>query len=206
MVYIVNYFIYIYNMENTEITSEHESIQIIERMIKATKRKLNEDSFAFLYWGWVVFIISVAHYILLTIFNFQKADKVWAIMSIVWIPPLIHYIRQRKKAKVKTDIDSFLDYLWAAFLMSMFLILLFIGRQDWKVAYPCLIMLYGIGTFTTGGILRFRPLIYGGILCWPMAALASYATHPNQILLLSASLLVSYIIPGHLLKAKKENV
>ena len=54
-----------------------------------------------------------------------------------------------------------MTYLWAGFGVLM-LMLIGVGvgvASGWGLAYPLIIALYGLGTFATGGALRFRPLI-----------------------------------------------
>lgn len=184
---------------------QKESLQVIESMINASKRKISENGFGFLYWGWLVFILSLAHFILIKI-NYENAAMIWSVMSIAWIPYVIYYVRKEKNKKATTYIDSFMGYLWLAFGVSLIIVLIFIGRYNWAIAYPTLIILYGIGTFVSGGILKFNPLIYGGVACWIIAIVATFVTFEYQLLFLALSLLLSYIIPGHLLKASKQHV
>ncbi len=72
------------------------------------------------------------------------------------------------------------------------------------------VMLYGLGTyisgsiikFISGSIIKFKPLQIGGLICFPLVILAIYVNGSLEILILSFAILVSYIIPGHLLRAK----
>ncbi len=68
--------------------------------------------------------------------------------------------------------------------------------------------MYGLGIFISGGVISYRPLIIGGIISW-IAALVSYFQPYNvQLLIMTATVIVSYIIPGHMLRieAKKQKV
>jgi hypothetical protein len=91
-------------------------------------------------------------------------------------------------------------FTWIAFGASLFIVLTLGGKVGWEVTYPVVILLYGIGTFISGGVLRFLPLILGGIACWVISCIAFFVSFDIQLLLLAGSLLVAYIIPGHLLK------
>ena len=66
--------------------------------------------------------------------------------------------------------------------------------------FPFLILLYGIGTFITGRIIQFKPLIFGGLACFMLCVLITYVEGPEKLLILALSVLLSYIIPGILLK------
>ena len=68
--------------------------------------------------------------------------------------------------------------------------------------YPIIIVLYGIGTFVSGGALKFMPLKAGGIVCWILAVIAIRVDFEYQLLLIAAAVLIAYLIPGYLLKQK----
>jgi hypothetical protein len=70
----------------------------------------------------------------------------------------------------------------------------------WQAAYPYLILLYGIGTFLSGVIFKFKPLKVGGIISWGIALVAFFVSFPIQLLLLALTTLVAYLIPGYLIK------
>ena len=53
-------------MEEKEI-NEHESLEIITRMIQSAKSSINDSSIYYLLWGWLVFTSLVTEYILLKI-------------------------------------------------------------------------------------------------------------------------------------------
>ena len=60
-------------------------------------------------------------------------------------------------------------------------------------------ILYGVGTVSSGGILKFKPLVFGGYLSMVIGLAAFYTPYEYQFILLAAAVTVSYIIPGHLL-------
>lgn len=185
--------------------NEKESLLIIEQMITSVKKDIKDDGFYFLLWGWLVFIAAIIHYVLLAI-NFKHHYIAWPVlMPLGGIIHLFYAIRQEKKVKVKTYVDDFLSYLWGAFLISLLILLGFMPYISYEKAYPLIIMLYGIGTFVTGGALRFPPLIIGGIVCWIITIGAFFVKFDFQLLLLAMAILISYIIPGHILKAKYKN-
>jgi hypothetical protein len=60
-----------------------------------------------------------------------------------------------------------------------------------------------LGTFISGKLLKFTPLVVGGIINWILACIAGYLHYDYQMLLTAVAILTSYIIPGHLLGIKK---
>ena len=123
----------------------------------------------------------------------------------------IYLVRNRRREKVKTYADRLVSFVWISFVIMMFLFGFLFGRElgdnYYRMVSPGFLALYGMPTFLSGIILRFRPLVIGGICCWILSAAGSYIPHDFQLLLLSAAMIVAWIIPGYLLrmKYKKEN-
>ncbi len=184
--------------------NQTESLAIISSMIASTRRNLSQDSVHYLLWGWTVFFAALAHYGLLQA-DYALHFLPWVIlMPLAGIAAAIIGYRQDKLAVVKTHIDTAISYLWAAFVVVLFLIILYTSYEgSWNNTYPLFIWLYGLGTFVSGGMLKFKPLIWGGVASWIIGGVAVFFPFEQQLLLLAAAILVSYIIPGHLLKATK---
>ena len=62
------------------------------------------------------------------------------------------------------------------------------------VVYPLIISLYGMGTFISGGILKFKPLIIGGIACWIISIIAFFVANEYVLLLTALSIIIAYLI------------
>jgi hypothetical protein len=62
-------------------------------------------------------------------------------------------------------------------------------------------------TFLSGIILKFKPLVIGGISCWLLAVVSVFIPMEYQLLCIAAAVIFAWIIPGYLLKAnfKREN-
>ena len=87
------------------------------------------------------------------------------------------------------------------FLMG-FLFGAVLGDDYYRMISPGFLVLYGIPTFLSGIILRFRPLIIGGISCWLLSVLVIFVDFSYQMLFLSAAMLIAWIIPGYMLRSK----
>ena len=64
-----------------------------------------------------------------------------------------------------------------------------------------LMILYGISSFVTGGLLNFKPLIFGSLFSFGFAALSVFMSDIDMFLCISGALIFSHIIPGHLLRS-----
>lgn len=110
--------------------------------------------------------------------------------------------RDNQKIKTKSYVGESMSYLWAGMGVSFFILSLIFIKLGWRNCYPFFIMLYGLGTFVSGRFLQFRPFVWGGIFNWILAAVAVWFDMDAQILFAAAAILVSYIIPGHMLRLK----
>ncbi len=97
-------------------------------------------------------------------------------------------------------------HVWIAVIICMMLTVMSLDVMQIS-CYPVLIMFYGIGMFISGSIMNFRPMQAGAVCCWIIAPVAFRVSFEYQSLLLPLSLILSYIIPGYLLRNRfRKNV
>lgn len=189
--------------------NEKDSIRVITEMIENSKSNLKDNSFFYLLWGWLVLIASVTSFVLLKM----------GFSEIYWIPwPILMFgggivsgiagYRIGKKAKAKTMFDTTMAYLWSGFVITLFIILFIAasGNISWQVSNVLIIALYGLGTFVSGGILKFKPLIIGGIFSWAIAIATIFIPEIYSMLMVSLSIVVAYLIPGYMLKSREKSL
>jgi hypothetical protein len=186
-------------METETPINEQQGLQIIEEMIQRVKGNLRDNSFMYLLWGWLVLVASLGNYVLQFVIQFDKPWICWAVlMPLGGIISSFYGRKEAKQEKVKTYVSEFLGYLVIAFLVGLFTVLFFMSFLK-ENCYPMVMLMYGIWLFVSGGALQFRPLIIGGMINWALAIGAFFVPFQYQLLLLSAAVLLGYIIPGHLL-------
>jgi uncharacterized membrane protein len=184
-----------------------QSLQLIESMINRAKDKFAEDGFMYLLWGWAVFICSLSQFILLHFFQYPYHYMVWMFTWVVLIYQVIYIRRKKRRQKVRTYTDYIIAYIWITFAILIFLIGFLIGRLTTGEYYqhinPLILALYGMPVFLTGIIIRFRPLLIGGIGCWVLCILATFIhNYEYQFLTIPLAMVIAWIIPGYMLRAK----
>jgi hypothetical protein len=185
--------------------TEQESMKIIQEMIATSKNKIKDNSFFYLLWGWLVLIASLSNYFLLRI-NYEYAYLPWPILMFGGgIASAIAGFRLGKQARVISHFDKMMMYLWWGFFFTLMIIIVMssVHKIPWTSTDPLIISLYGLGTFVSGGVLRFKPLIIGGIACWIISIIAFFVAPENVLLLTALSIIISYLIPGYILKSKE---
>ena len=189
-------------MEEKNIT-EQESLDIIQQMINKSKKQLTDRSKYFMMWGVAVFACAIVQYLLLK--NLQTStQRVWLAMPVLAIVQLFMSIQDRKKEKVVSHNTAAIGSVWLALGISFFILAFLSFRISFEI-FPFLILFYGIGTFITGRIIHFKPLVWGGIACFILSILITYIDGAEKLLILALSVVVSYIIPGILLKREFKN-
>jgi hypothetical protein len=189
-------------MEQEEKFSPEESLLLIRSMIDKTKSNAAADSFYFLTWGWLTFIICIVQYVMLVFLKSPHHYYAWFLIWLGVIAVIVKSFKEKKEKKVVSYIDDSMKYLWTGIGITFFVLGWICAMNEWQKCFPLFIMLYGLGTFTSGCLIKFKPFVIGGIICWIAAPLASCCSYEWQILITAFALLVSYIIPGHLLQAK----
>lgn len=195
----------------TEYLSPQQSIDLIQSMISKTKNAAADSSVFFLLWGWVVFIACILQYVLKNVVHYHYHYYAWFIILIGLVGSMYLGYKKSKTAKVKTYISESVEQLWISIGITYFALAFIFIKIGYENAFTFYILLYGIGCFVTGRLIKFSPLVWGGIGAWLLAVLSAYLDYDSNILVTAASILISYIIPGYLLRNKyqkqqKENV
>jgi hypothetical protein len=184
--------------------SPTESLSIISSMIEKTRHTFSDSSHYFLLWGYAVFIACAAQFTMMSL-GYEKSYLAWWIIIPALVIHFILVIRERKREKVSTYISEANGYLWMGIGFCFFVMAFIFAKISWQYCFPFYVLFYALGTFVSGSLIRFKPLIVGGIISFIIAAGISFFDYKMQILLAAISILVTYIIPGHMLRSRYKN-
>ncbi len=183
--------------ENT--LSSQESLQIINSMIREARKSFSKTAVFFLIWGVILAVAGVMEYFLMQS-QYQHPYIVWPIAGV--LGGIISGIIGRNQSMEKgttTVIDRVIFSLWTSFFIT--LVLFIVGCVLSQVnPGPYIIILTGLPTLVTGMVLRFKPLILGGIAFWIMGLLSFFIPNGYIPLFFSLSMIMGYIIPGFILR------
>jgi hypothetical protein len=174
-----------------------ESLAIIEQMIANSKSQLKHSAKYFLLWGWGVFIAAAGQFILLQLMS-SKSFLAWITMPVCAVATILMSIRDRKQSGIKTYTGHAMSSLWTAMSIS-FILMTVIAIKMSINPFAIFLILYGIGTYTSGKLIEFPPLVYGGLFSFIMSIVCLYTEGSYVYLVLALAIFGSYIIPGHLL-------
>lgn len=186
--------------------SPQDSLRLIQSMITKTKQDISESSIHFLVWGWITFIACTSQFVLKNIFNYEKHYLVWLLTIVGIIFSNWYSFKQEKTRTVKTYIGDSIKHLWIGMAIAYFVLSMILTVIGWnRPVFPFFILLYGLGTFISGSIIQFRPLVIGGIIAFVLAFASVFAEYDYQMLFGAAAILISYIIPAYLLRSKNKH-
>ncbi|HYC28697.1 MAG TPA: hypothetical protein VEB42_07770 [Chitinophagaceae bacterium] len=191
--------------------SPEQSLEVIQTMINTARNKFSENGHLYLLWGWVVFTCSITQFVLMNYVKYEHHYMVWMLTWAAFIYQLFYLYRHKRREKVRTYADSLIGFVWMVFVVLMFLFGFMFGRETGENYYrligPGFLALYGMPTFLSGVIIKFRPLVIGGVSCWILSIISTYVPHDYQLLLLALAMIIAWIIPGYAFRAKykKEN-
>ncbi len=186
--------------------SPQESLQLIQSMITKTRRDIGDNSKHFLLWGWATFIACTAQFILKNIYGYPKHYLVWLIIIPASIISVYMGIKEGKKRDATTYIGESMKYLWMGMGISYFVLSFILSRMGWQTnVFPFFILLYGLGTFISGKLLQFKPLVFGGLSAFALAIGSTFFSYDYQMLFGAGAILISYIIPAYMLQRKNRS-
>jgi hypothetical protein len=193
--------------KNEKDLTPEQSLQLIESMINKAKDNFGEDGHLYILWGWLVLTASIAEFILYHFFHYQQHYIVWNVSWPLLIYQSYYLAKKRTRQRVRTYTASIIGYVWLTFLILSLLIGFLIGRLSgggdyFQHIFPLVLALYGMPVFLSGVVIRFRPLVTGGLCCWVLSLAATFLPYDYQMLALSAAMLTAWLIPGYLLRAK----
>jgi hypothetical protein len=193
-------------MQEENFTPE-ESLKLIQNMIAKTRKDFGDNSSHFLLWGWITFVAFTGQFILKNIVRYEKHYLVWWLIVPGFIISIYLGIKEKKIQKASTYIGDSMRHLWTGMGISFFVLSMIFNRMGWdNNIFPFFIMLYGLGTFVSGRLLQFTPLVIGGIIAWALAIAATFFWYDYQMLMGAAAILFSYIIPAYMLRKKNRAI
>ncbi len=207
-------------MPQEQPLTEKQSLQLITDMINKTNDSFHETGFGPIMWGGVITLCSLLTFCSVQ-FQFSLPFDVWLLTLAALVPQVIYSLNARKRATVKTYNDVAMDYTWVAFGISIFVLTIAINTIAYDLAHDIPnyravrgsftlathttslhLMLYAIPTFVTGGIMKYKPMLWGGIVCWVLSVVSNFTPLRVDMLLMATAATTAWLVPGLMLHAK----
>jgi hypothetical protein len=187
--------------ESENLTAQ-QSLDIITTMIQQAKGKVQKNGFHFMLWGWVVVIANLGMYTL-TRLDYPYPYIVWSITIPAWVISLYKGYKDGRSENATSHLDLVTLALWVTFGVCVFTIVAFGNKINFQIN-PLIITISSIPTFVSGVVLRYKPLMLGGASFWIFGIIAFLVPRETQPLIGAVAVLCGYLVPGYLLKHKKD--
>lgn len=197
-------------MDNINLTPE-ESFSIINKAIANFKLNYRETAKVFLLWGWVLAIASFSNFIILKISYSREAFESMGLLSLCnWavfllLGFIIMFLMERKlnkEKKVFSYLESYFKNLWtvtaASFITATFLCIKLEINPP-----PIMLLIAGMATTTSGLLIKYKPVIIGGMAFFIFSLAATFVSNEYISLIVLAAIICGYLIPGYSLKSAK---
>lgn len=189
------------NTDNDTL-SPQQSLDLITNMINEAKGNVRDNSFYYLLWGWVLVAAHLGSFVLNEL-DFPYPYAVWLIVIPAWIASFVHGSRQAKKQlRTITHLERVNVSLWVSFGVLAVIIPFFGAFINYQIN-PMILLVGSMATVTSGIILKYRPLLLGGLLIFACGLGSFFLSHQQQSLLSAVAIALGYLVPGYLLKMQK---
>jgi hypothetical protein len=129
------------------------------------------------------------------------APAAWLLMIVGAVVTTAMSRKMKREKPVKTYVDVQVGQIWLAFSVS-FAVLFFALSSGHSLFLPMVILLYGTAQWVHGSLLKFIPYQAGAVVFWLASGVAFQLQQEQQLLILAAAVVLGFIVPGYLLRAK----
>lgn len=197
--------------------TEKESLELITTMINKAKNSYYDTGVSAIMWGAVIAVCALEKLAELQ-FNYRLPFDIYLLTFVAIIPQIFISIKEKKERTVKSYDDPYMNYIWLAFGICIFLMIFIVNvlfnvweplADDYKklggqlsgyglheYVSSLFLLLYGLPTFITGAACKFRPMLWGGIFCWVCCIVVLFTPVKIDLLLIAASAIMAWLIPG----------
>lgn len=180
-----------------------QSFQIINDMIGRARTNYNNTiSFYLLLWG-VILVISPWLDHALSLMGVEYHYMVWIILAAAGVViGIIHGSKIGKKKRSYSIVDKAVLAIWISCSASF--LLMFILQFSGYLRGPEFFLISGIGCFSSGWLLKFKPLQLGGIAFWLITPVF-YMFPDYWKELMTLGIVIGYVYPGIALRNHLKN-
>ena len=185
-----------------------EQIQLINETINKTKEQLRPSSINFIFWGLLIALISLIHYLIPGLIQSKPYSTLlyWTVIPILGMAFTILYnMRTYTKIGYQTHIGRALKLIWGVFNVAwIILVVLSVFKKQNPVSD--ILFLLGIVLVITALLIRFTPLILGGMVVLICSIGLVVLPELNPLLINTFAAFFGLFVPGLSLYLSKTHV
>lgn len=196
---------------STVSASYNEAESHINEMISASREHINSHGILFILWGWINFINFFAQYLSgiietnYQVIQIERSARIVLPLFGLLFTIVYAYLHREKETSY---ISISLRYVWISAFLCLVLtnmIQFNVLRQVYfNLQHPIFMLFIAFAIVVSGGILRQRIIIIGGVIFASLAFISSLVPLEYQLLVESIGWLIAFIIPGHITYSKRK--
>jgi hypothetical protein len=187
-------------MSNDQQLSGEKSLEIIHQMINQAKNNITDNGISWLLWGTLIFLASLSTYFFIDI-GARNIFMGWNIFGAITIILLVYDAFKPRKKTVRTYMDDLMRMVHIGFFICIFIIILAMNiAVPPNSGFGFLLMIFAFLMLIKGSAIKSRSLMVGAAVNWiGSVAILINREFKYDMLIMSAAVLIGYIIPGLLL-------
>ena len=187
----------------SEFLSTEKSLELITRMIRQAKGNVKRSAIYLILWGVTIAAANVGMFILMMV-NYPRPYVVWLVTIPAWIATIIITLKHRRNSLMSTHLDRINGFLWYSYGIVVLAIVMFGFKINYQLN-PVILLISALPAFVSGVVIRFRPLVIGGILFWVFGVVCFLSQGPWQYLIGALAVTTGHLVPGLLLRNKTDD-
>ena len=190
-------------MSHSDLTPE-ESLSIISKTIEETRIPFQKKGKLFVAWGVLMFVVSIAQFILIKLSLFHYTGYVALLYPLAGVFSFVYVKRtSRKENQPKTHLSVISEAVALVVGLNLIVLALVFSLKLGQATMPIFFILLAIMILLNGVIIKFRPIILGGLFLNLLGFLSLLIDRDYHPLVLAVGSIFSVIIPGALLNKTK---
>lgn len=188
--------------------SKEEQIEVISKVINSTKENLKPLSLNFIFWGSLIVVMSLIHYSIPQFIQYTEYSSLlfWTILPILgMIFTIVYNIKIRKILGYETYLNRVIKIIWGIFNLSWLVMVVMSLLNGINNPVPEILFLLSTTLITTGIIIKFKPIIIGGILLMLFTVYINFNPNINFLIVNIIGVSLGMLVPGISLYFSKVN-
>lgn len=217
-------------MEQDKHMTEKESLDLIATMIQKAKGNFHERGTSAIMWGTVVGFCGLFSFVKFQFNIDTGWFDVWFLTLLAIIPQIYLSLKESREVKVKTHTQEALNAVWLVYGITIFGVVaygnivpgateeifksvnktllqkdLLTGKiTDYTPQVysqsSLLLLVYAFPTIVTGLVKKFKPMLYGALICYCFFIVSLYTEVKYDMLFNGLAGIMNWLIPGIILR------
>ena len=188
--------------------SKEEQIEIISKVINSTKENLKPLSVNFIFWGSLIVVMSLIHYSIPRFIQYTEYSSLlfWTILPMLgMLFTIVYNIKIRKVLGYETYLNRVIKIIWGIFNLSWLVMVVTSLLNGINNPVPEILFLLSTTLITTGIIIKFKPIVIGGILLMLFTVYINFNPNINFLIVNIIGVSLGMLVPWISLYFSKVN-